>query len=188
VKRLFLVRHAEPKPGHPLDGTRPLTAAGRTQANEVAGWLKGFVGRVDIAISSPMTRALQTAEIIAASLGCHVAATTMVQPDVKPADMWDDIVRLAAMATDVLVVSHEPALANLVGWLSGWRAEEGAESANPLMPEYPGIRFEWGAVAHLKITGEKQARLQWLVIPAIVEKDEAIAEIEEAARALVAAI
>ena len=187
MKRVYLMRHGQPKPGHPMDGTRPLTAEGKRQATEVANWLKSFIGRCDIAISSPMARALETAEIVAPALGCHIATTRMVEPSVKPQETWDDVVRLAAMAQDVIVVGHDPALSNLVGWLTGWRAPEGAE-ANPLLPEYPGIRFDWGSVAHLKMTGDAAAVLQWLVTVPIVEKPDEVTEVEEAALALARAL
>jgi len=185
MKRLYIMRHCEPKPGHPMDGTRPLTSEGRRQAKEVAGWLKSYVGRVDICISSPFARALQTAEIVAPELGCHIVTTRMIEPDVKIQEMWDDIVRLAAMAQDVLVVGHDPSINNLLGWLCGWRPETIFDP--PLKdwaPKYTGIRFAHGAVAHLKMMGDKDARLHWLITVPIVEKDEAFAEVEEAARAL----
>ncbi len=117
------------------------------------------------------------------------ALGNLVEPDVKIEEMWADIERLAAMAADVLVVGHDPSINNLLGWLAGWRPQTIFDPpTKDWGPKYQGVRFAHGAVAHLKFTGEKQARLHWLVTVPIVEKDEDVAEVEEAARALVAAL
>jgi phosphohistidine phosphatase len=173
--KLYLQRHCEPRPGHPMDGTRPLLADGKTQAGQMAGWLKEQIGRVDIVITSPFLRAMQTAEIMAEALGAHVADTRMLEPDGTPEEAWKEIERLAQQSEHVLVVGHEPMLNLLLAWLMS-----GGD-----------VRFQWGAIAHLKVKTSDDSeprvhgRLHWFVDSKVVEIDEDEEEILEAARELV---
>ena len=173
--RLYLQRHAEPVPGHPLDATRPLTSEGRKQAAQMAAFLVADIGRVDIVISSPFARAIETAEIMADALGSYVATTTMLEPDAKPEDAWNEIERLGQQSQDVLIVGHDPSINLLLAWLINGGS----------------IRFEHAAIAHVmqktmqRNTHEQVvARLMWFVDPDLVGKEIADAEVIEAARDL----
>ena len=171
----YLMRHAEPTPGHPMDATRELTANGQRQAVEMASFLKGHIGRVDVVISSPFTRAMQTAEVMADALGAHVVSTTLLEPDQEPEQMWPNIERIAQASSHVLLVGHDPSINKLLAWLIAGG----------------NVRFEHGAIAHVTVAAKDQdthprveAKLHWLVNVPIVERDVEH-EIEEAARALV---
>lgn len=173
--RLYLQRHAEPVPGHPLDATRPLTENGKMQAAQMAAFLVADVGRVDIVISSPFARAIETAEIMADALGSYVATTTMLEPDAKPEDAWMEIERLGQQSQDVLIVGHDPAINLLLAWLINGGS----------------IRFEHGAIAHVaQKTMQRDthqqvvARLMWFVDPKLVGREIADAAVIEAAHAL----
>jgi phosphohistidine phosphatase len=61
--RLVLIRHAEAAPGSP-DELRKLTEAGRTQARALGERLRGEGIRPDAVLSSPLLRAVQTAEAL----------------------------------------------------------------------------------------------------------------------------
>ena len=64
------IRHGEPERIAPGTGVRAdpqLTAAGREQANRLAEWLA--CEQIDAVLSSPLRRAVETAEPIAAALG-----------------------------------------------------------------------------------------------------------------------
>ncbi len=160
MTNLFLMRHTQPVNGHPADGTRPLKPEGEQQAKDMGAWLAGHIGRVDIVICSPFVRAKQTADVMAAALGCHVADTRMLQPDGQPDEMWAEIMRLAQASKDVLVVGHDPSLNGLMAWLM-YGDEEAKDELNPL-----NIRLEWGTVAWMK-TKDDVGALQWLVTPQI---------------------
>jgi len=70
---LILVRHAEPAAsaaGDPNAGDPPLSDAGRRQSARVAAWLAD--SRVDLVVSSPARRAIETAEVMAAQAGLEV--------------------------------------------------------------------------------------------------------------------
>jgi phosphohistidine phosphatase SixA len=70
---LWLLRHAEAADGTP-DDDRPLTERGIAQA-EAAGHALAHLGvSIDICLSSPKLRALQTAQLACAPLGLE--ATT----------------------------------------------------------------------------------------------------------------
>ena len=170
---LYLMRHCEPVPGHPNNAERALTEDGLKQADDMGAWLAGHIGRVDIVITSPFMRAMQTAQAMGKALGAHLADTRMLQPDGKPDDMWKEIERLAQQSKDVLVVGHDPSLNALICWLQG--NDLGDENGTAQ------VRLDWGAIAMMK-TKESTGTLQWLVTPLIVLAQK---EIVEAARELV---
>lgn len=168
-------------PGHPLDSDRSLTADGKIEAAQMAKWLKDDIGRVDIVISSMFVRAKETAEIMADALGSYVVSTSMLNevadPD-APLDsqaIWAEIQRLAQQSEEVLIVSHHGVLRQFVPWLMSGGV----------------IRFEWGAIAHLKASTSVleafprvQGTLHWFVTPKLVEKELGEQEVAEAARNL----
>ena len=168
---LYLMRHCEPVPGHPNNAERPLTEAGLKQAADMGKWLAGHIGRVDIIIASPFTRAMQTAQAMSKALGAHVADTRMLVPDGTPEAAWKEIERLAQQSKDVLVVGHDPSLNTLIGWLQGF-----GEDFSP-----KELRLEWGSIACMT-TKKTEGTLQWLVSPLIVLAEK---EIVEAARGFV---
>jgi len=102
--RLLLVRHAEAEPGEP-DELRALTAHGRWQAQDLAKRLEQHGIRVEAVLSSPLLRARQTADAIAAGAG--VAA----EPDERlaPGATADDLrAAVAGRGQTVVVVGHQP--------------------------------------------------------------------------------
>ena len=71
---LLFVRHAEPVRILAAEGPAdpPLHERGRQQAERLAAWLSGGDERIDVVWSSPMRRARETAEPVAAALGLDV--------------------------------------------------------------------------------------------------------------------
>lgn len=181
---LFLMRHAKPVPGHPMDDERGLTASGRIEAAQMSDWLRDDIGRVDIVISSPFARCVETAEIMADALGAHVVTTQLLSEELDPAKVdpqaiWQETQRIAQASDHVLIVTHHEILVPFVNWLIG-----GGK-----------IRFEWGSIVHVKASAtvlESFPRvdgcLHWLVHPRLVEKEENEQEVAEAARALVSSL
>ena len=182
--KLYCQRHAEPVPGHPMDDERGLTASGRIEAAQMSAWLKDDIGRVDIVISSPFARCVQTAEIMADALGAHVVTTSLLGEEldpenIKPDAIWGEVQRLSQLSEDVLIVTHHEILVPFVNWLIGGG----------------NIRFEWGSIAHVKAKAtvleafpRVDGCLHWLIHPRLVEKEENEQEVAEAARALVASL
>src|SRR5688572_12694564 len=108
---LILWRHAEAEDGAP-DLERRLTAKGRKQAERVAQWLLQRMPARFILLSSPATRAQQTAE----ALGVPIKTDKTLAPGAAPAAIlkasgWPDYKGAA------VVVGHQPDLGKLVSQL-----------------------------------------------------------------------
>ena len=82
---LAMVRHAEPErieSGTGIPANPQLTANGREQAARLADWLAGE--RVDVVVSSPQRRAIETAEPVARAHGLTVEVVDgLVEMDVQ---------------------------------------------------------------------------------------------------------
>ena len=112
---LWLLRHAEAEDGLP-DDERPLTERGAMQA-DAAGRALAILGvQIDVCLSSPKLRAVQTAERACEPLG--------LQPVIEPALAGEpfDVQALTAGLGDVLLVGHDPSFSLLLHDLTGCQA------------------------------------------------------------------
>jgi phosphohistidine phosphatase len=118
--KLYVMRHgpAEDFAASGLDGDRALTESGRERVRLVAKLLKDSDEAPRTIVSSPLVRALQTAEIVAAETGVTQVETSR---DLAPGGNAHAFVM--AFARDdkkrVMVVGHEPDLSSLVESLLG---------------------------------------------------------------------
>ena len=120
---LLVVRHAiaedpaEYARHHVDDTGRPLTPEGRKKMKRAARGLRALVPALDLLATSPLTRALQTAETLAEAYDgikpVTVAALAPGQPTAALAAWLGDQVRHQAVA----IVGHEPGLSRAVSWL-----------------------------------------------------------------------
>ena len=102
--RVYLVRHAEAEPGEP-DELRALTSHGRWQAKELSQRFARRGIRADTVLSSPLLRARQTAEAIAAEAG----VTAEQEERLAPGATADDLrAVVAGRGETVVVVGHQP--------------------------------------------------------------------------------
>lgn len=118
--RLFLARHghAVPEDRFLPDDYRYLSAQGRRQASGVGGVLHAQGAAFDAILSSPLTRAIQTAELMAASAG--FAGTVEIDVGLCPGSSPHLVAdTLARHAGSVLVVGHMPGIAVLGGLVTG---------------------------------------------------------------------
>ena len=90
---LVLVRHAQAATPYP-DHLRPLTDAGRDQAERLGRTLAREIGSFDVAVSSDATRARQTFEAIAGHVGVGSA--------------WIITLARSLSGASALIVGHEP--------------------------------------------------------------------------------
>lgn len=114
---LFLLRHAEAGEA-PRDEIRELTAHGHEQARAVAAgtaWLAPGIGAV---VSSPLPRAMQTAQPVAAALGLRVEASEALATGHAPEEA---LALLSGRGERMLLVGHEPQLSTLVLHVTGGR-------------------------------------------------------------------
>ncbi len=121
---IYLVRHgpAEERGGPGPDAERALTRPGKSKTKKA---MKGFVrlgARPDLVLSSPLVRAWETAEILAAALGRvgSSAGRPRVEEDLAPGgDALALLHRLEAGPDAVALVGHEPDLSRLGALLAG---------------------------------------------------------------------
>ena len=112
---LWLLRHAEAADGLP-DDERPLTDLGVRQAEAAGRALARLGASVDVCLSSPKLRALQTAQIACEPLGISVT----VEPALSGEPF--DVHELTAGLGDVLLVGHDPSFSLTLHDLTGAQA------------------------------------------------------------------
>jgi len=117
---LYVIRHAIAKPlgtGHEFsDEKRSLTEEGRRRTREVAKGLKKLGVDLDLILTSPLVRAVETAEILAGSLGMNkkeVRQTRALAPGAPVEQLFAEI-KSQAGAESIAVVGHQPDLGHLI--------------------------------------------------------------------------
>lgn len=111
--------------GDGSDAARHLTPQGRAQTAQACVALSRVVSSPPERIyTSPYTRALETAELLAAEFGTpHPQATPLLAPGFEPQRIAQ---MLAENGGDFLaIVAHEPDLSGFIAWLSGGQVEMG---------------------------------------------------------------
>jgi phosphohistidine phosphatase SixA len=111
--RVFIVRHAEARPGEP-DDLRPLTDAGRAAARALADRLAAE--RPGAVLSSPLLRARETAEPIARAAGVEALPDERLAPGAGVEDVREAV---AGLPGPVVVVGHQPDCGDIVLALTG---------------------------------------------------------------------
>jgi phosphohistidine phosphatase len=113
--RVYLVRHAEAEPGEP-DELRALTAHGRWQAKEVGERFVRHDIRPEAIVSSPLLRARQTAEAIAAEAGVTAEADERLAPGATADDLRTVV---AGRGETVVVIGHQPDCGQIAEAITG---------------------------------------------------------------------
>jgi phosphohistidine phosphatase len=102
--QVYLCRHAKAASGDP-DHLRKLTGRGRKQARELGERLSTLPHPPVLVLTSPLVRARQTADAIAAATG----AVLRVEPRLAPGATVDDLREsLAGAEGPVAAVGHQP--------------------------------------------------------------------------------
>ena len=114
--RLFLVRHAEAASGDP-DELRPLTAAGRDAARELAERLAAE--QPEAVVSSPLLRARETAAAIADASGLEPETDERLAPGATVDDVRGAV---AGKGKTVVAVGHQPDCSEIFFALTGEEA------------------------------------------------------------------
>jgi phosphohistidine phosphatase len=116
--RLHLLRHAHAGDAFEWigdDDLRPLTGKGRKQAERLGRFMCEHGIRPDVIVSSPLVRAVQTAEIVAAELGMTVRKDHRLASGFSQRELWALLDELGAR--EPLLVGHEPDLSSLLSYL-----------------------------------------------------------------------
>lgn len=139
------------------DGLRPLTAEGTRKMKRTARGLREILPGIDVLVSSPLTRAAETAEILRREYELDQVETAR---ELEPGTSLVDVVtRLAGFDQGVVaVVGHEPQLGRLVSYLV-----TGAERS--------GVELKKGGACLVEFEDKPTAgkgRLVWAIPPGIL--------------------
>ena len=158
--KLLILRHAIAVPaGTPDidDRDRPLTPRGRKRFKKAARGLARILPKPHALFTSPLPRALETAEIAGAAWG---DMTPIEDPRLAGGHSEDLLPDLAAHGEDALValVGHEPDVSQFLGRLVGGAAE--------------GLAFKKGGAALVEIDAAAPAsgRLIWFLPPRLLRR------------------
>ena len=121
---LYFLRHADAgKPRVHDDDARELSAKGEAAMRAAASVWRKLKLRPEVVISSPLPRALRTAELLVEGLGLEDGP--MVDTRLEPGAQWQDMAEAMAAhpkARRVMFVGHEPDLSTAVELLTGANA------------------------------------------------------------------
>jgi phosphohistidine phosphatase len=120
--QVFLLRHAEAAQETLAmrDPHRHLTPTGRRQARDIGDRLRWHDCTPTHIWSSPLVRAVQTAELVTSGLQCELAVESLpaLAPDENPRSVCTALAALPADAV-VILVGHEPGLSAVGALLVG---------------------------------------------------------------------
>ena len=159
---LYLVRHAiaaERGDEWPDDSKRPLTARGINRFKEVVAGLAWLDVAVDEIFTSPLVRARQTANLLAAGLKDKppIRVIEALSPGHGAGTVLHELGRTAKQ-NRVALVGHEPGLGELAAHLIG-------------SPR--AIPFRKGGVCRVDLpsyTSRRPGELQWLLTPRMLRE------------------
>jgi phosphohistidine phosphatase len=153
---LFLIRHAKAADGalYADDAERPLTADGRRAALDVGASLARHGVQLDALVVSPLVRAVETAELIAVSIGYAgaLSVSDVLAPEGRPQQIIERAVE--PHQGRVALVGHLPSMGHLLSALLA----------------RPGLSLGKGAVVRLRYERPDQpATLVWVMTPRHLE-------------------
>ena len=152
---VYLLRHgiAEDRAESGKDADRRLTDDGRAKLRNVLERAHGAEVRPTLILTSPLRRALETAEIAAHQLGYEgkIVRTPALAPESSPQSVWNTI-REHAEQDSILLAGHEPLFsATMAHFLGSTRAM---------------VQFRKGALARIDfgvLGSVPVGALQWLI-------------------------
>ena len=156
---IYFLRHASAGEYDPSrnDDQRPIDKTGEKQSHDVGRALAMLGPDLDAIISSPLTRALQTAEIVAAELGHKgkIVTDVALRPEASY-KAFEGLLTRNARQNAIMVVGHNPSMTEfLTHMLAGGDSGE-------------FIDFKKGAVAKVEKDAGGPAILKWCLTPRVV--------------------
>ena len=116
---ISILRHgtAEDRAIGKPDADRRLTKDGKRELKAVLRIARRAGSAPDLILTSPLTRALETARVAETELECQQAVETKsLLPDGAPAQVWREL-RGHPGAKEIMLVGHEPQLSGLAAFL-----------------------------------------------------------------------
>jgi len=159
--RLYIVRHgiAKEPVDHPgPDETRPLTGKGRRRFGRSARAFARLGESIDLLVSSPFVRAVQTAEILA---GAMKISEVQIASELTPSQGPDAILRVIAEQVHdgqgAALVGHDPLVSRLLAHVADLTPVEGAR-----------VIFRKGCIVRVDVgslPGARPAQAKWWLRP-----------------------
>jgi phosphohistidine phosphatase len=119
---IYVLRHGIAQPrrrGFP-DEDRALTREGKLRLSQVLALARAAKVAPSVIITSPYRRAVETAAMAAASLGCKkTVSTAALAPASTPEAVWNEIRSRHNNEKAVLLAGHEPLLGQTIAYLLG---------------------------------------------------------------------
>ena len=151
---LYFLRHGEadwPNWNKP-DDERPLTKRGKKEMREVAKFLGRLNVEPDLIVTSPLPRALQTAEIATDYLKAKLRKDELLAPGFGMSELRTVLKRHHAKV--LMLVGHEPDFTNVISGLTG-----------------ASVKLSKAGVALVEVDPEsEEGRLLWLFPPKLARK------------------
>lgn len=155
MQKIYLVRHGiagDPDEWKGPDDSRPLNAKGRRKFRDTARAFVKMGDRIDLLCTSPLVRAVQTAEILAGALELdEVSILEELRPDVPVQRLLERVATLDAKR--IALVGHDPQLSGAAGALGD------VEPARVEFPKGAIVRFDVDDAAGRK------AKARWWLEP-----------------------
>jgi phosphohistidine phosphatase len=160
---IYFLRHANAGTKHfsdPVkDEKRPIDKIGEEQSHDVGRALAAIGVTVNVIISSPLTRAMQTAAIVSQEIGHE--EKLVLEDSLRPQATLEKFKALLNRYKDkaaIMVVGHDPSMTEFVnGVLS---------SGSPLA----AVEMKKGGVAKVEKDLRRPAVLKWSMPPKVVQK------------------
>jgi phosphohistidine phosphatase len=154
---VYLLRHgiAENNAPSGRDADRRLTEEGKQKVRRVLERANSAGVNPSLILSSPLKRAIETAEIAARELGYEgkIVRVDALKPESSPQAIWNEV-RKHTDESAVLLAGHEPLFSATVAYLLG--------STRAM------VDFRKGALIRIDFDGvsaEPQGVLQWMLTP-----------------------
>jgi phosphohistidine phosphatase len=162
---LYIIRHGiavtRGTEGFSDDSKRPLTPEGKEKIRDIAKGLKRFGVGLDWIVSSPLVRAAETADIVAATLDSNVAVdrSEALRPGGPPEALIAFLSKQPSRRS-VLVAGHEPDLGELAARLIG-------------AGRHAGLAFKKGGcclITFEQFPPKTAGKLVWWLTPRVMRK------------------
>ena len=155
---LYMLRHGiaadRDERKYPDDDLRPLTRKGIDRMRRETQGMNAIGIAPDLIISSPLVRAIQTAEIVQQGLSAppRMETSAVLVPEARLSHTMQELAARYASAGSVMLVGHEPHLSSLVSYL--------------LTGEISWlIRLKKGALCNLDLPPSGRGQLLWALAP-----------------------
>jgi phosphohistidine phosphatase len=159
--QIYILRHgiAEDAPPGGSDADRALTRPGKEKLRRVLQCAHEAGVRPSVIMTSPLKRAVQTAELAASILNIKrdLIKTTALSPTGSPQRVWSEV--RAHATDDLLIAGHEPLLSRVVAFLL----------------RCPALRLDLkkGAMVRIAIETlkpEPHGILKWILTPKLAQR------------------